>query len=130
MAKGGKAGATQVVAKFPEVGTFKEIKGLKKHYKGLTDAELEEWIAKEGLTFNACPTSQPINRMRMCMAILYKHFPDEQPKPKAKSKYQDLTLEQLVEMAATNDVPVEMVENEKILRMRLIMALRAHKIIS
>lgn len=119
-----------MVAKFPEVGTFKEVKALKKHYKGLTDAELDEWIAKEGLTYNACPTSQPIDRMRKCMAILYKHFPSEAPKPKAKSPYQDFGLEQLIEMAATNNVPVEPTENEKILRMRLIMALRAHKIIS
>ena len=116
------------VEKFPKVGTFTEKKALQKHYKGLTDAEVTEWVAKEGLTVKDYG-SAPINRMRACMAILYLHFPADAPKPKEASKYADYTLEDLVGLAVEHSVPVEVTDNERILRMRTIMALRAHKVI-
>lgn len=123
-----KKDAGKVNEKFPKVGTFTEVKAIKKHYKGLTDEEVVAWVAKEGLTVKDYG-NPAINRMRNCMAILYLHFPAEAPKPKEKSKYADMTLEQLVSMAAENNVPVEVTDNERILRMRTIMALRAHKVI-
>lgn len=117
-------------SKYPAVGTFKDKKALQKHYKALSDAELMEWIAQEKLTFKAYPDSQPINRMRMCMAILYKHYPADAPKAKVESPYKQYTLEDLVGLAATNNVPVEITADAKIMRMRTIQALRAHKVIS
>ena len=114
--------------KFPVVGTFKDKKSLQKHYKGLSDAEVQEWVAKEKLTVKDYG-HESINRMRACMAILYLHFPAEAPKPKEASKYASYTLEQLVGLAVDNNVPVEVTDNERILRMRTIMALRAHKVL-
>lgn len=111
--------------KFPEVGSFKTKKELQKHYKGLTDGELCEWIEIEGLEFKPSE-HEAINRMRMCMAVLYKHFPAEAPKPKEKSKYAGYTDEQLIEMAVAGDVPVMVTEDARIMRMRVIMALKAH----
>lgn len=107
---------------YPEVGTM-EKDDLQKFYKHLTDEQLAEWIALEGLEYTA-NESAPINRMRMAMAVLYKWFPKE-PSAKKKSKYSDMTLEQLIEMAIDKDVPVEPTDNERIMRMRTIMALRA-----
>lgn len=112
---------------YPEVGTFKEQKDLQKFYKHLSLEQLAEWCDVEGLEFKATD-SEPILRMRMAMAILYKHFPKE-PAKKKSSKYADYSLEQLVTMATEKDVPVEVCDDERILRMRLIMALRAHKVI-
>jgi len=117
-----------VTGKFPEVGTFTEKKALQKHYKGLSDAEVMEWVALEGLTVKDYGNPS-INRMRACMAVLYLHFPAEAPKAKEKSKYAEYSLEKLVEMAVEHSVPVEVTDNERILRMRTIMALRAHKVI-
>lgn len=109
---------------YPEVGHFEVKEDLQKFYKYLTDEQLQEWVELEGLEYKSCPESQPINRMRMCMAILYKHFP-KAPSSKKKSKYADYTLEDLVNMAIEKDVPVEPCDDERILRMRTIMALRA-----
>lgn len=112
---------------FPELGAFKEQKELQNFYKHLTTPQLVEWVELEGLEVK--PTdSEPIYRMRLAMAILYKHFPKE-PAKKKSSKYADYSLEQLVTMATEKDVPVEVCDDERILRMRLIMALRAHKVI-
>jgi spore maturation protein CgeB len=112
---------------FPEVGHFEEKKDLQKFYKHLTDEQLVEWLEIDGLEFNSSDSPQ-INRMRMCMAILYNHFP-KAPSTKKTSKYADYTNEQLVEMALKNDVAFEICEDERILRMRAIMALRASNII-
>jgi len=112
---------------FPEVGTFKEQKDLQRFYKHLEVSQLEEWVELEGLEVK--PTdSEPIYRMRLCMAILYKHFP-KAPAKKKQSKYAQYKLEDLVQLAAEHDVPVEVCEDERILRMRVIMALRASKVI-
>lgn len=112
---------------YPEVGYFKEQKDLQKFYKHLTDEQLAEWTEVEGLEYKPAE-SQPINRMRMAMAVLYKHFP-KQTSAKKKSKYADYTNEQLVEMCLEKSVPFEPTEDDRIMRMRAIMALRAHGII-
>lgn len=117
------------VAKFPEVGTFTTEKELQKHYKKLSDAELQEWVELEGLEYKPCPDSAPIHRMRLAMAILYKHFPKQPSAKKKTSKYKDYSLEQLVQLAVDNEVIFEPHDDERILRMRAIMALRAHKVI-
>src|SRR5690606_27704197 len=111
---------------YPEVGFFEEKKDLQKFYKHLTDEQLAEWIELEGLGFNPSD-SQPINRMRMAMAVLYDWFPKE-PSKKKESKYAKCSLEDLVGMAVEHDVPVEPTDDERIMRMRTIMALRAAKI--
>jgi hypothetical protein len=118
----------KVVAKgFPEVGHFTEQKDLQKFYKHLSDEQLAEWVELEGLEYNPAD-SQPINRMRMAMAVLYKHFPKPES-TKKKSKYSDYSNEQLMQMALDNEVVFETTEDERILRMRAIMALRAAKVI-
>lgn len=114
---------------YPEVGAevVAEKSNLQKFYKHLTDAQLQEWIELEGLEYNPSD-SEPINRMRMCMAILYKHFP-KAPSEKKQSKYAKYSLEDLMNLALQNDVVFEDTDDERILRMRAIMALRAAKII-
>ena len=112
---------------YPEVGTFEDKKDLQKFYKHLDDAQLLEWIELEGLEFTP-NDSEPINRMRMCMSVLYLHFP-KAPTSKKKSKYAEYSNESLIEMAIKHDVVFEMCDDERILRMRAIMALRAHNIL-
>jgi hypothetical protein len=112
---------------YPEVGTYTEQKDLQKFYKHCTDDQLTEWVELEGLEYNPSE-SVPIDRMRKCMAILYKHFP-KAPSTKKKSKYADYTNEALLQLAIDNDVVFEMTEDERILRMRAIMALRAASVI-
>lgn len=110
---------------FPEVGSFGEDgkKELQKFYKHLTNEQLEEWVELEGLEIK--PTdSEQIYRMRLAMAILYLHYPKATAKKKV-SKYAKYTLEDLVELAIEKDVAVEPTEDERIMRMRTIMALRA-----
>ena len=108
---------------YPEVGDYEDSADLKKFYKKLSVEQLEEWIELEGL--EVTPTdSQPIYRMRLCMAILYKHFPKAESKPKSKRKYTQST-EELVQMAIDHDVEIKDDKgNEQILRMYAIMALR------
>jgi hypothetical protein len=121
----------QVVTKdgYPEVGNFSDKKDLQKFYKHCTMDQLQEWVDVEGLTDTVSPTdSEPILRMRLCMAILYKHFP-KAPSAKKKSKYSDYTNEQLLQLAIDKDVVFEMTDDDRILRMRAIMALRAAKVI-
>jgi len=108
---------------YPEAGQFEDRKDLQKFYKQLTNEQLEEWVELEGLEFNPSD-SEPINRMRMCMTILYSHFP-KAPSKKKQSKYSKYSLEDLLEMAIEHSVAVEMTEDERIMRMRTIMALRA-----
>jgi hypothetical protein len=121
----------KIVAKdgYPEVGTYTDKKDLQKFYKHCTMDQLQEWVDVEGLTDTVSATdSEPILRMRLCMAILYKHFPKPEP-TKKKSKYSDYTNEQLLQLAIDKDVVFEMTDDERILRMRAIMALRAAKVI-
>lgn len=124
-----KASVEKFVAEkgYPEVGHFTEQKDLQKFYKHLSDEQLLDWVQLEGLEFNPSE-SAPINRMRMAMAVLYKHFP-KQTSAKKKSKYADYSNEQLIEMLLANDVPCEVTEDDRIMRMRAIMALRAANII-
>lgn len=112
----------QVENGFPEVGEFTEKKDLQTFYKHLTDEQLAEWCEVEGLEY-VPNESAPINRMRMAMAILYSHFP-KAPSAKKQSKYAQYSLEDLVNMAVEKDVIFEMTDDERILRMRAIMALR------
>lgn len=108
---------------YPEVGDYEDSADLKKFYKKLSIEQLEEWVELEGLEV-AATDSQPIYRMRLCMAILYKHFPKAESKPKSKRKYTQST-EELVAMALENDVEIKDDKgNEQILRMYAIMALR------
>lgn len=111
---------------YPEVGSLDQDT-LKKFYKHCTTEQLDEWLALEGLTYTPVE-SAPINRMRQCMAILYKHYP-KAPAAKKKAKYADYTLEQLLDMAIQNEVAFEDTDDERILRMRAIVALRVAKII-
>lgn len=115
---------------YPEVGMFEDKKVLQKFYKQLDTAILEDWCTLEGLTFKPAVDSEPIHRMRVCMAILYHHFPKEPSTTvKKKSKYSDYTTEALISLAVENDVPVEVTDDMRIMRMRTIMALRASKVI-
>jgi hypothetical protein len=107
---------------FPEVGTISQD-DLKKFYKQLSNEQLAEWLELEGLEHKPSD-SEPINRMRMCMAILYSHYP-KTTAPKKKSKYADFSLEDLLTMALEKEVIFEATDDERILRMRAIMALRA-----
>ena len=121
----------EIIAKegFPKVGFFTEKKDLQKFYKQLDTEVLIDWCAKEGLQYTPCEDNESINRMRVAMAILYKHFPKAPAKAKSKAKYADYTTEALMEMAMTNDVIFEPCDDLRILRMRAICALRSHNII-
>lgn len=119
--KAPKAPKTEAI-EYPEVGAFSDKKDLQKFYKGLTDVQLAEWIELEGLEYTP-NESAPINRMRMAMAILYSHFP-KTTAPKKKSKYADFSLEDLMNLAIQHEVIFETTDDERILRMRAIMALR------
>lgn len=114
---------------YPEVGVFQDKKSLQKFYKQLDTAVLEDWCELEGLSYKPCPDSDQIHRMRVAMAILYLHFPKPASKAKKESPYKKFSLEELLQMAVDNDVPVEPTESEQIMRMRTIMALRAAKVI-
>lgn len=116
---------------YPEVGDFKEAKDIKAYYKKLTVEQLEEWVELEGLEV-AHTDSPNIYRMRLCMAILYHHFPKAPAKASKKSsqKY-PLSTEEYVQMAMDNDVEVKDDKgNMQILRMYTIMALKNAGIIS
>lgn len=107
---------------------FDSEKDLKKYYKKLTTSEVEAWVTSFNGEFKPSEDAS-IHRMRACMAVLYHFFP-KQTAPKKQSKYSTYSLEDLVSMAADNNVPVEVTDDERILRMRTIMALRAHGIIA
>lgn len=127
----GKVNAVDYISEngYPEVGTFTDQKVLQRFYKQLDTLVLEDWAQLEGLEYKACPDSEPIHRMRVAMAILYKHFPKEPSKGKKKSKYGEYETAQLIQMALDNNVLVEMTENDQIMRMRVIMALRVHGVL-
>ena len=111
---------------FPEVGTVEDPKSLKKIYKGLSEAQLDEWLALEGLTDKVKISGHaPIDRMRKCMAITALHFPPAPKSTKSKSKYADYSTEDLVQMAIDNDIAIKDDKGDvRILRMYAIMALR------
>ena len=113
---------------YPEIGAFEDEGSLQRFYKKLDTAQLEEWAAIEGATYKACPEQPAIHRMRVCMSILYKHFP-KQTKAKPVSPYAKYTLEDLINMALEHDVVVDPTPDEKIMRMRTIMALKAKAIL-
>jgi hypothetical protein len=113
---------------YPEVGAFLDQKSLQKFYKQLETPTLEDWAKIEGLEYKTCTDSEPIHRMRVCMAILYKHYPKE-GSAKKDSPYKKYSLEDLVNLAIEHSVAIEDTDDERILRMRLIMALRANKVI-
>ena len=128
----GKVNAIEYVGKngYPEVGSFLVAKDLQKFYKQLDTATLVDWVTLEGVEYKPCIDSEPINRMRLCMAILYKHFPKVSTGvTKKASKYAEYTTEALIQLAIDKDVPVEVTEDMRIMRMRCIMALRASKVI-
>ncbi len=114
---------------YPEVGMVADEKSLQKFYKQLDTAQVEEWVALEGLTFKPCPEQPAIHRMRACMAVLRLHFPVE-VKAKKESPYKKYTTEDLVQMALDNSVAFEPSDDDRIMRMRAIMALRANKVIA
>lgn len=121
----GKVDANAYINEFgyPEVGVFIDKADIQKFYKQLDSTQLEEWIGIEGITYSPAEDSEAITRMRMCMAILYLHFPKTPSKPKSKAKYTQ-TLEELVTLCLENDVAVEPTDDTRIFRMRMIMALR------
>lgn len=118
---------TKVTPVYPEVGTFKVEKDLKKVYKKLSDAQLDEWLDIEGWTSEYHPSGHPsIDRMRKCMVILYKHFPKEtKGTGKKGSIWKQFTLEDLIMIASEAGVSYEETDHEAILRMRVIMAIKA-----
>lgn len=116
-----KAGIT-IEVEFPEKGSITDPKELKRFYKKLSNEQLDEWLALEGLTYTESDHAA-INRMRKCMAILYYFFPKE-TKGKKKSVYAGYSTEDLIAMATEAQVTYKPSENEPIMRMRLIMALR------
>jgi hypothetical protein len=128
MRKNKEAQQAVAVAAYPEKGSFTEELALKKHIKKLEDAQLVEWMGLEGLSHTPAE-HVAINRMRMAMAIKELHFPSEPKQKKSNSPYKQYETEQLISMIVDHDVPVEPTEDMKIMRMRCIMALRAHKII-
>lgn len=112
---------------YPEAGTYTDKKDLQKFYKFLSTDQLKDWVALEGLEAKQ-DDSEAIYRMRLAMAILYLHFPKPESTAK-KAKYADYTMEHLMELSVANDVVFEICDDERILRMRAIMALRASKVI-
>jgi len=112
---------------YPEVGSFADQKSLQKFNKQLSDDTLKDWCAVEGLEYKENEHAA-INRMRIAMAILYHHFP-KQVATKQESPYKKYSTEDLVQMAMDNNVAFEVSEDDRILRMRAIMALRANKVI-
>jgi hypothetical protein len=113
-----------VAVKYPEVGTV-DAKALKKVCKALSDAEIAEWVHLYDLQVKEYGHDS-INRMRRIMAITGLHFPGTVKPAKAKSKYAEYTDLQLIEWAIAESVPVLLTDDTKIMRMRVIMALKAH----
>jgi len=111
---------------FPEKGSFKDEKAIRKYIKKLSDKHLYEWCELEGVTWKHNDNA-PINRMRAAMAIKAFHFPALAPKgdSKPKSKYADYTDEQLIAMAAEKGIKVKDAKGDpRINRMYHIIALR------
>lgn len=112
---------------YPETGSFKTKKELQKYIKkNLSNEQLEDWCQLEGVIDTVKPCDhEGIWRMRLAMAICELHYPTEKKGTSSKSKYADLTTEQLVEMAREAGVTVKDSKgNDRIQRMYTIMALR------
>lgn len=110
---------------FPEVGSVKTEKELKKVYKKLSNEQLDEWLVLEGWVDEYKASGhEAIDRMRKCMIILYKHFPKEPSKAKTGSVWKQYSLEDLIRMATDAECMPEFSDHEGIMRMRLIMALK------
>ena len=126
----GKVDAVAYIAAngYPEVGQFADEKSLQKFYKQLEQDAIDKWVQLEGLSYKACPEQAPIHRMRACMAILRLHFPVE-VKAKKVSPYAKYSTEELVQMAMDKEILFETCDDDRILRMRAIMALRANNAI-
>ncbi len=122
-----KAAAKEAVV-WPEVGTFADKAAMKKHMKGLSDEQVAAWVAAKELSVKDYG-SAPINRMRQIMAITELHFPSPPKAAKQESPYKKFTTEELIALAAEKEIPVEVTDDMRILRMRTIMSLRAHKVI-
>jgi hypothetical protein len=117
------------VTLYPTVGFFTDEAAFRKHIKPLTNEQVLEWVAQEGLEVKDYG-SEPINRMRQIMAIKELHFPSEKkPSNKKESPYKKYETEELVQMALDNGVLFEPTEDERINRMRVIMALRTHNLV-
>lgn len=113
---------------YPEVGAFSEKKDIQKFYKQLPTEFLEDWCEQCQLEYKPCDNDS-IHRMRVAMAILELHFPSEKKSTTSKSKYSNLTDEDLLKMCIDNAVAVEESTHKGIMRMRMVQALRANKII-
>lgn len=127
----GKVDAIEWVAKkgYPEVGTFTDQKVLQKFYKQLPTETLEDWAKVEGVEYKVSD-NESIHRMRVCMSILYLHFPKEvKATAKPKSKYADLSTEELIKMAIEHDLVLDVCDDMRIMRMRAIVGLRNIKVI-
>jgi hypothetical protein len=129
--KGTKQKLANQEVEYPEPGTYKTEKELKKFYKQLSDAQLDEWLELEGLEYKPCE-HEAINRMRKCMAILALHFPKQsKPNKSSKSKYSQYTTEELVQMANDNNIEVrDSKGSEPIKRMYTLMSLKQAGILS
>jgi len=121
-----KLGSGKLVAGHPSVWATE--KDLKKYYRQLDTVEVEEWAKGLKATYKPCPEHESIHRMRACMAVLYHYFP-RQTAAKKTSKYKAYSNDQLVQLATENGVLYEASEDDRITRMRVIMALRAAKVI-
>jgi len=106
---------------YPAVGSFSEQKLLKKAIKKMSDADLIAWAAAEGLTWKHNDHAA-ILRMRVAMAINELHFP--KAAPKSKAKYADYPMETLIQMASEAELEYKPTDDQRILRMRVIMALK------
>lgn len=134
VAEGLKANGTAVIPpvpvvgdiEYPEVGAFADKKAMKKYVKKLSDAQIFDWLDLEGVLFTPCD-HESINRMRAVMAMTAKHFPTTAPVgTKSKSKYADMSDDQLIKLAADKKVVVKDAKGDaRIRRMYTIMALKA-----
>jgi len=122
----GTATAADDGIEYPEKGSFKDEKAIKKYIKKLSDQQLYDWCELEGVTWKHNENA-PINRMRAAMAIKAFHFPALAPKgdTKPKSKYSQYSDEELIAMAAEKGIAVKDAKGDKrINRMYHIIALR------
>lgn len=113
---------------YPEVGAFAEKKDIQKFYKQLPTEFLEDWAEQKDLEYKPCDNDS-IHRMRVAMAILELHFPSEKKGTSAKSKYSSFTDEDLLKLCVEHGVAVEESTHKGIMRMRMVQALRANKVI-
>ena len=113
----------EVKASMPD---FQDVEEVKEFIKDL-DTQTLEYLAR-GLQLDWKPTDHAnIHRMRIAVEMKKYIFPELfQPKnsKKKKTKYGDLTTEQLFDKAKEHGVPYKKYNNDAIDRMRVIMALK------